>query len=368
MPVDEHLCGRAFPFYRFSGTHRQIGQQMGEACSPLIKRHRDLALERLGTRAGIPVRAALDSALLYRSYVTRFAPFLDKEIQGVAEGAGMTLAEAYLLQLRAELAVPTTAAPPLPEEGQECTTFAILDGAAADQTPLIGQNADLPEFYRDIAIVVEIHCDDLPAVLMLTPAGQVSYIGINDQGLGIFANFLTCDGWRLGLPRYCLTRLALTQGSVQDATRLIQSTRRASSRNLIMLDRHNQAVDLETTPTRIGRLKPQNSLLAHTNHFISEELLDLERSSEHAVANSRIRLSRIRELLEANHSRLSLEVMQSILRDRACHPDALCRMPGDKDSDTITFASVIAQPTLGQIWIAIGPPNQHTYHCYSFSS
>jgi isopenicillin-N N-acyltransferase-like protein len=368
MTVNEHLFKKVFPFHRLSGTHRETGRQLGEECSQLVRTHRDLALARLRTRAGISAREAFDSAFLYRPSVIQFAPFLDEEIQGVAEGAGLTLAEACLLQLRAELAVPITAALPPSEEGQECTTFAVLNGATADRTPLIGQNADLPMFYREISVVVEVHSDDLPAVLMLTPAGQVSYISINDQGVGAFANFLTCDGWRIGFPRYLLTRLVLTQSSIQDTSRLVESIHRASSRNLIMLDGHNQAVDLEITPICIGRLEPQNGVLAHTNHFISEELLDWERSPEPSVGNSRIRLSRIWELMETNRGRLDVEMMQSILCDRTCYPDALCRMPGDKDSDTITFASVIAQPTLGQMWIALGPPNQHIYRCYSFSS
>jgi isopenicillin-N N-acyltransferase-like protein len=274
------------------------------------------------------------------------------------------LAEAYLLQLRAELAVPTT--PSLDE--QECTTFAILAEATADGVPLAGQNADLPAFYKEIGVVTEIHSnDDLPAVLMLTPAGQVSYIGINDRGVGVFANYLTCDGWRMGLPRYLLSRLALSQTSVPDAARRIEATRRASSRNLIMLDAHNHALDLECTPTRIGRIEPQKGLLAHSNHFISAELLDAERVEADYLTNTQTRLRRMTELLETNHGKLNVDVMQSILRDRAGYPDAICRMPGDADTDTITFASYIAQPTLKQAWIAVGPPNENSYHRYAFS-
>src|SRR5436190_4091124 len=106
---------RTIPFYRLSGTHREIGRQFGEACVDLIRRHRDLAMARLGTTRGITPEQALASAMHYRAYVEAYAPFLDEEVQGVAEGARIPLAEAYLLQLRAELAAPVTAAPaPLP--------------------------------------------------------------------------------------------------------------------------------------------------------------------------------------------------------------------------------------------------------------
>ena len=103
-----------FPFYRLAGSHRAIGRQFGEACGELIGRHRDLALARLGRNAAITPASALAAAARYRGYVLDHAPFLDEEVQGVAEGAHIPLAEAYLLQLRAEVAAPTLASPPAP--------------------------------------------------------------------------------------------------------------------------------------------------------------------------------------------------------------------------------------------------------------
>jgi isopenicillin-N N-acyltransferase-like protein len=356
--------GRTFPFYRFSGTHRQIGEQFGEACRDLIHRHRDKVVSRLGDKNGLSADEVLEKAMGYRPYVLRYAPFFDEEIQGMAAAAGLTLPEAYLLQLRAEAATPI-----IDDETNECTTFAVQPEATANGVGLVGQNADLPAFYGEISITAEIRADDQPAVLMVLPAGQVSYIGINDRGLGVFANFVTCDGWRKGFPRYFLSRLALTEATVDAAIDRVRSVRRASSRNLIMLDGQGIAADLETTPTRDGRLDPENGLLAHSNHYVHESLLGEERSPEKNVANSRVRLQQMRELLAAHRGALDAERMQSIMRDRTCYPDTLCRMPGDDpDSDTITFASVIAEPSEGRMWVAVGPPNENPYVPLEFSA
>lgn len=365
---------RTFPFYRLAGAHRAIGRQFGEACGDLIARHRDLALARLGKNKGLTPASALAAAARYRGYVLDHAPFLDEEVQGVAEGAHIPLAEAYLLQLRAEVAAPTAPAPAPrladpADRGDECTTFAILAGATRDGVPLVGQNADLPAFYREIGVTLEIVADDAPAVLMLTPAGQVSYIGINERGLGVFANFLTCDGWRLGFPRYFLSRLALTRDSVEGAITAVRAVPRASSRNLIMLDGHGVAADLETTPTRDARLDPEHDLLAHANHYVAESLRDEERVSAAYLPNTQTRLARMRELLAANRGQLDAARMQEILRDRATYPDTLCRAPGDAaDSDTITFASVIATPTVGAMWVAVGPPHENPYQRLAFGT
>jgi isopenicillin-N N-acyltransferase-like protein len=355
--------GRVFPHYRFSGTHEQIGEQFGEACRDLIHLHLDRALARLGDRNGLSREDALAKALTYQPWVVRYTPFFDDEIKGMARAASVSLPEAYLLQLRAEVATPI-----LDEDTNECTTFAVQPEATANGIGIVGQNADLPTFYGEIAITAEIRPDDQPAVLMVLPAGQVSYIGINDRGLGVFANFVTCDGWRSGFPRYFLSRLALTEATVDGAIARVRGVRRASSRNLIMLDARGTAADLETTPTRDARLEPDDGLLAHSNHFVHDSLLDEERSEAKHVANSRVRLRQMRELLVANRGALDAGRMQAIMRDRACHPDTICRMPGDDpDSDVITFASVIAEPSEGRMSVAVGPPSENPYVLHQFS-
>ncbi len=365
--MQDHQPEPVFPFHRFTGSHRDIGRAFGETCADDARRHRDLALDRLQARAGIEPERALAAALEYRPFVVEHAPFLDEEVQGVAEGAGLSLAEAYLLQLRAELAVVTPRGQAA-ETGDECTTFAIQPEATSDGAPLAGQNADLPAFYRDISLVVEFVPDGGdPAVLMLTPAGQVSYIGINDRGLAVFANYLTCDGWRLGFPRYFFSRLALQHATVDEAIAAVRAVPRASSRNLIMADARGGAADLETTPTRDARLDPENGLLAHSNHYVAPSLLGEERSQPRGLANSQARLARMRDLLAADRGSLDAARMQELLRDRDNCPDAICRAPGDDETDVITFASVIAEPSRGRLSVAVGPPSEHPYREYAFA-
>lgn len=360
---------KSFPFYRFSGTHREIGHQYGKTCEALIRRHLELVRNRLRTNFDVPSNVVEEIALKYQPYIEKYAPFLAEEIQGLSEGAEITLGEAYLLQVRAELNHYF-----MPHN--ECTTFAIDSNGTVDGAPIIGQNADLPAFYKEIGVVIEFVPDEGPAHLMLTPAGQISYIGINNKGLGVFANYINCEGWREGLPRYMFSRTALNTESVEEATEVLSKVYRGSARNVIMLDKNDGMVDIELTPTKVGRIEPKNGILAHSNHFISTDLLDEERATGKKLKNSQLRLSRMTQLLEENYGKLSVEKMQEILRDRENYPNCICQTPGDeshqapgeKTQDVITFASVIAEPTKGQLWIAIGPPDQYEYKRYSFSS
>ena len=355
-----------FPRYRFSGTHAEIGRQFGEACADRIHHHLDLAQDRLERKQGISRHAAQANAGRFRDYVLQYAPFFDEEIRGLAQGAGISIEEAYLLQLRAELGV--VPAEKLKEEpGDECTSYAVLAEATSDGVAMVGQNADLPGFYGELGVVVEMEFDDMPSILMLTPAGQVSYLGINDRGVGAFANYLTCDGWRVGFPRYLLSRLALTKESVGEAIAAIRSTYRASSRNLMLMDA-NTAVDLETTPASDAEIYPQRGLIAHANHYDHPAMAGEERAPAAYIGNTRTRGHTMRRLLDQHHGQLNPEMMQTILRDRSTFPDCLCRVDADNPShDSMTFASIIAQPSEGRMWIAVGPPHEHEYELYRFS-
>lgn len=367
--VEQKRSTESFPFFKFSGTHREIGQQYGETCEELIRRHLELVRHRLRKNYNAPSSVVEDIALKYKPYVEKYAPFLAEEIVGMSEGAGISLGEAYLLQVRAEMNHHFM-------QHNECTTFAVDSKGTVDGSPLIGQNADLPEFYREIGVVIEFKPDHDPAHLMLTPAGQISYIGINDQGMGVFANYINCQGWRDGLPRYMFSRTALNTTSVKEAIEVLSNVYRGSARNVIMLDKHDHIVDLELTPTKVGKISAKNGYLAHTNHFISPDLLNEEQATGHKLTNSKLRLSRMNQLLEENYGNLSVEKMQEILRDRENYPNCICQVPGDelnqapgeKTQDIITFASVIAEPSQGRMWIAIGPPNEYEYRCYEFSS
>jgi isopenicillin-N N-acyltransferase-like protein len=238
----------------------------------------------------------------------------------------------------------------------------------ADGAAMIAHNADLPPFYREISVVLEIVPDDAPAMLMLTPAGQVSYIGMNDRGLAVVANFLTCDGWRIGFPRYLLSRVALAHETVDAAIVAIRAIPRASSRNLLLLDGNGTAADLEMTPTRDARLEPRDGLLAHANHYVSPVLLEEERAGDY-VHNSQTRMGRIRELAAERRGTLDVASAQQVLQDRMCYPDTLCREPEDNPArDVMTFASLVAVPTRGELHVAVGPPNQHAYQKHTFST
>ncbi len=364
--------GAAFPYFELSGSPHEIGFQHGKKAGVLVQQHLDMALGKLAA-AGIDHEEARRRAALYIPHIEQHTPKFSLELEGLARGAGIQVTDAYILQLRAELRTtgpdgvePASAAMRREAIANECTTFAVSGDVTGDGIPIAGQNADLPAPTRDLGIVVKITPDDgRPTLLMLTPAGQISYIGINDRGLAVFANFINTTGWRPGFPRYLLSRTILELDSIAAARERISTIERASSRNVIIMDRDGDAVDLELAVEREGVVNPDRGVIAHANHFIAPEVLDEEQAQGDRLVNSCTRLERMRELIEESRGSVTLQDTMEFFRDRSNAPDAICRYEGDGPGDYMTFASVIARPSLGELYVAPGPPDQHEYARYT---
>jgi len=355
--------------FSFAGTHRDIGLAYGVSCANLVRRHRDLALARLAA-SGVSREVALAVALKYRPFVLAHAPYLDEEISGVAEGAEISLSEAYLLQLRAEVYAQVLGRP---EASNECTTFAATGEATRDGVVLAGQNADLPAIYQELMIVMELKPTGKPAVLMVTPVGQVSYIGMSANGMAVFANFLHCEGWSLGFPRYLLSRFALAHGTVDAALVALENLPRASSRHLMMIDASGRAVSYENTPRTGAVIEPLDGLAIHANHYLSTHLAEEERASGITLDNSRIRQARAEELFRAERGRLTAHRAMELFRDRATAPHALSvELDDDPQPDPlhahVTVASAVASPRTGELWVSSGPPSSSPHTRYAFGS
>ena len=350
--------------HRLVGTHTEIGETYGSTCAELVREHRDLVLQRFAA-LGVGRRDVLAATEAYRGYIEEHAPFLDQEIRGVAAGADIDTEEAYLLQLRAEV---NQRLQPTSDEPPECTTFAALGESTASGYGLLAQNSDLPPFYERLMVMVHIVPDEGPEILMLTPAGQVSYIGINSAGLGVCANFLSCDGWRAGFPRYLLTRLALQHDSIDNALDAVRGVPRASSRNLLISDGRERAVDIETTPTMDAAIAPRDGLLVHANHYVADDLSAHEKAGPTLLENSRTRLHRMEQLLSEQSPRLDPVATAAIMRDRGTAPHAIACVSADGVlEETATVSSIIAEPALQRMWAVRGVPTESRYQQFTMT-
>lgn len=342
-----------------SGSNRQMGEQLGEACRPGIAEALALVhgeMEKIG-----PITHFRARAQAYVSAIEKVAPYLVEEIRGLARGAAVPFEDALLLQLRFE-AVGFDG-----RGGDGCSSFAIK---RADGHVFTGQNVDTVEEHCRLGTVVEMRPDDGPDMLFYAYyPGMIGYLGINSEGLSVFGNALLSDGWRVGFPRYLSCRLALEQKTAAKAEETIRGLERASTINLLFTDPSGDIRNLEQTVDEVETLTAEDGRLFHTNHYVcerfrgDERLLDILPDSTVRRAQGAARL----EEIDVGEDDL-FEQVKSVLKDHQNHPSSICRHRAETsryDSDQwMTVASLVADPAAGRVDVAFGPPCETDYQTF----
>jgi isopenicillin-N N-acyltransferase-like protein len=346
-----------FPHHRLHGTHREVGGQHGEALRASIRAHLELIYTQGTQRSQLAPETARRWALAFGPVIRDAAPHFMEEIEGLAAGAGIEPAEALLLQVRQEVAHVAR----FGTVDLECTSFAVSGPYTRTGGTFAGQNADLAGGIEAFSAVLTFAVGGKPAVTMLVPAGQISYLGMSSEGLSADANFLRSGGWRTGFPRYLLTRLALEQPTLKGALDAVLTPRRASSRNLLLADRAGAMVDIETTAQEHG-LAWGDGCLVHANHHVVPGMACHETATPDELHNSTCRQERIAALMEAHRGRLDATTLKTVLRDHGNRPHSICAHPGERIS--YSFASIISDLEAGCMEVAVGPPCEHDYVRY----
>lgn len=335
------------------GEPRQIGRIYGECCSTLIKELVEQFLQTACQRFGGSAETYLEAALAYQKHLQEF-PHLTEEIRGVAEGAGITLAEAMLLQCRGEILFGG-----LPE----CTAFAARPPATADGLVFSGQNFDL-EPVDKYMVLVKVVPNRGPALMYITVAGAIGYGGINSAGLAVNLNLVRSAGWRIGVPAYLVTSLALEQKDVNAAVKVVTNVFRASSRNYLLTDCTATICDLETTVNEWALTGPKaEGYLVHANHFVADQFKTVD-TGVGEWPDSIVRQARLEELIASARGNFSPDEAMEFLRDHFNYPQSICRHDVQAVKPSKTAAGIVCLPQEGAVYAVSGNPCQSKWQRY----
>src|SRR4030095_10266099 len=152
------------PFVGVRGTWGAMGEQVGQVFAPLIDRHVEAWIGHVCRETGAARDAVIAAGQLYARPIQEHAPFLWEELQGLALGADIPVAELLVLPARAQVLRAKRAAPAPPPPG-ECTTFALGGGRAEAGGVLFGQNVDLVPFLEEFGGIVRQHTPEEPRPL-----------------------------------------------------------------------------------------------------------------------------------------------------------------------------------------------------------
>jgi len=351
-----------YPLYSAGGTPRELGRQHGEQAGVLVREF--LALLQASLKLSSAEMEA--RALRFRPLFEKFCPHLVEEIAGLAEGAGISSAQALALQLRGEIGQ-------LADGG--CTTFVIAAQGTAARETLIGQNSDTAAEIERVGYVLRLEPDDGPKILMWTFGGMLGYHGINSRGLGHFANALGGGPeWKFALSHYPVKRLMLECRDLESVMDVLESVPVCSNGNYVICDGSGRITDVELTSD--GPLvvdEHPGGFIAHSNHFLCAPhacAVNYDKS----LPDSFPRLARMQQLISEKFGSITVEDLKSFLSDHAGHPVGICRHPhegpGNSEWNAIlpasgkTAASLIAEPARGLLHIARGNPCERQFATY----
>lgn len=328
----------SIPFIALEGDPHARGVRHGRARATALRAFLDDGLARLDRILPEPIdRARLGETLArYDAAISAALPGLAEEIQGLADGAGLTRAEAVLLQVRRELLGYRRI-----RVAGDCTTY-----ARTGAEPVLAQTVDLNGDLDDQIAVL-----DTGDALVLSFGGLLGYLGVNRAGLAVGLNLVLGGRWRPGVPPYLAIRHLLDScDSVEDAIKRLRDLPLASSRSIMLGDRR-RAGFVEVLGDETRWHEPVDPV--HTNHFLDPDL------AAHDEINVFARNSSVRRYEACRAALAGLPPGADPERHLALLSQPPITVTGNGDiRQERTVAAVLARPDRGELHIRPGDPSQ----------
>lgn len=303
----------------------------------------------------------LAKAAQFEPVVGDFDAQILEELQGIADGAELTLREILLLNARYELMLEAVFTKDPPRGAAECTSLAAEPVSTNDGHTLLAQNWDWGVDVGKHCVLLEIQQEDRPDILTHVEAGFVGHKGLNSAGLGLCANAMSSqhDRFRPAVPVWVLARSVLNCTTLDEAQAAVESADRAASINFMVGSRAGRVAAMELTPTDVYAVPASSGRLSHCNVFAD---LAPERGLEDCLAIRYplfcTRAKRAKQLIQ-EQGELSIERFKSLLCDHTNRPESICRHAQDQPADAFvmqTLASVVMDLTAGVLHLTDGPP------------
>ncbi|WP_116082160.1 C45 family peptidase [Tropicimonas sp. IMCC34011] len=362
---------KPFPFVSVEGDVRTRGHKYGQAVPERIARsaaHYRSELEKIGADDARQ-RTLINEAA---EEIARFDPDQVAAIEGIAQGAGVSIDDIVLINARTEVIAKARQLARQeiidPAEG-ECTTAVILPNRSATGTLIHAHNWDWTPDASETTVILRETTEAGLTYLTFVEAGGLARYGLNSAGVTLTGNYLSSDRdyCQAGVPLSCIRRKALEQEHLAVAMQVVAASPKSCSSNMILTQK-GWAIDFECVPDESFPLMPVDDLLTHANHFESPVALGKVREMglRNAV-DTYYRSSRMRSLLEQSGEKISVDDAKRILADDWATPYSICRPVREALSggQTATVASIVMDPEERTMDVATMPSQGVRYVRYS---
>jgi isopenicillin-N N-acyltransferase-like protein len=339
------------------GAPREMGRQIGEAVGELVRGFHAMALESVNRTVNVSPATALAVSRDSTACAEQYSAEMVEECRGVAEASGLNLEDVMLLQVRNQFV-----------DGMDhaCTALSVDGSAVAAGRSIVAQNWDNDPALDEFTIVLTRRPVGKPALMTVTQAGLISYLGFNDAGIGVCVNTLPAPSKPVGVPHYFTLRGVFETTSLNDAVDAVRRAERAIPANMMMATPEGPA-NLEITVDDVHVLQDRIAL-THTNHCLHPELTKINADFPELI-ESGPRKARIDQLVLEARSPLSIEQLKQALADHQDHPRSICRHPNDdpRFGFMTSVFSIIVDVEQQQMHVTRGNPCCQPYEIYQLN-
>ena len=311
---------------RLGGNPYLVGRGLGEKAAPVI---RDVVFNT-AQFGGLTQWLGSDRLARLEEASRRHFPEFVREIEGIADGAGIAFQEAFLWNCRGDLGDPAR------EREDACTTVMLpaVDGRPA----VIGHNEDGAPEFADYGFLARVEPDDGMSFTAFCYPGMLPghAFGVNDAGLVQTINNIRPHDLTVGIPRHVVTRAVLACPSLADALDLLRRKDRAAGFHHNLGEAASgRLLSVEAPASGCAAVEVAEPS-AHANHLIRREFSELAQT---VTPSSEARQGRADEMLAAGEAADGDPLTILFDRRREDLP-ILCR--GETgSSDSYTLATVV---------------------------
>ena len=346
-----------YPEITVSGSHREMGRQLGEQAGELVRRFCALALESANRMASVTPEEAQRVSAKSLEYAKRYAPCLAEEFQGIAESAEVDVLDLMLAQVRNQFS---------DDQQEACTSLSVAPTITTNGSHFVAQTWDADPALDEVTIVLTRRPTEGPEYMSVGQAGLIGYMGLNASGIGCCVNTLPAPSRGVGVPHYFSLRRIFEQTSLDDAVDVLEQAYRAIPVNIMMTTPQGPA-NIEATPEQVFVLRDPECLV-HTNHCLHSELVSINEEYDE-LCQSYSRLPRMNALLASRTSDLSVATISEWFQDHDNYPGSICRHANPDDSKhgfIETVFAMIVDAENRSLYVSRGTPCNSPFEEYRF--
>jgi isopenicillin-N N-acyltransferase-like protein len=321
----------------------QIGHQHGSQACKQVQGSIAFYSDFFKRRTGKTESDIREVARQFLPYLQKACPAYLEEIRGLADGAGVEFETILALNVRTEIGYG------LLNDG--CTAFAWK----TKTNSFIAQNWDWDVEQANNIIRLKIVQVGKPTIHMMTEGGIIGKIGLNSAGVGVTLNAISARGVAFDkLPCHLALRSALESTSLQEARTKLTRVGVASACHITVADIQEGNIGFENTAFDQVELQMVNGINTHSNHLIKTHATD----DKDMLADSPVRLDRVRELLKDIGEDPSMTQLRDVLKDEKSAPCSINRSTMEKSS-LATLFSIVMDLGNGHAVVKMGRPTEN---------